>query len=99
MARIDGTAGPRRSGCAQEVIRRMGRSYRTEKSARIRKDLRDRAAVEDRGYVTSAEVADVAALYEVGTDYVQQLGRLLQIGIDRPYRAPGGRRDTVQHAR
>ncbi len=76
----------------------MGRSYRTEKSARIREELRSRAAVEARGYVTSAEVADMAMLYEVGTDYVRQLGRLLQIGIDRPYRA-GGRRDTVGHAR
>ena len=65
----------------------MGRNYRTEKTSRIRQELQTRAAVHDRGYVTSDEVSDVAALYEVGADYVQQLGRLMKIGVDRPYRS------------
>jgi hypothetical protein len=55
--------------------------------------------VEDRGYVTLAEVADVAALYEVGTDYVEQLGRLLRIGVDHPYPARSASRNTVSNAR
>jgi len=76
----------------------MGRNFRTEKSARIRQELRNRAAVDGRGYVTPAEVADVATLYEVGTDYVQQLGRLLRIGIDRPY-TPRSNKNTVPNAR
>lgn len=77
----------------------MGRNFRTEKSARIRQELVNRAAVEGRGYVTLAEVADVAALYEVGTDYVEQLGRLLRIGVDQPYPSRSTRRNTVSNAR
>ena len=77
----------------------MGRNFRTEKSARIREELRTRAAIEERGYVTPAEVADIAALYEVGPDYVQELGRLLRIGIDRPYAQRSSKRDPVRSAR
>lgn len=77
----------------------MGRNFRTEKSARIRQDLTNRAAIEERGYVTPAELADVATLYEVGPDYVEQLVRLLRIGVDSPYPQHGGKRDTVPNAR
>lgn len=76
----------------------MGRNFRTEKAARIRQELRVRAAVERRGYVTSAEVADVAALYEVGPDYVQQLGRLLRIGVDQPQHVRAVMRDAADPA-